>query len=135
MFRLAGALLLSLNLLFSGASEAAPRAAAKKAAPAAAARRPASAAPAAKAQAKPQAKPPVDTRYKVRAPAASAYVVGNSSGGMASIGGVAESDKAIQVMGQARNLSMMLTLRNEKDRIKFVEVRRHFRPEISQTQY
>ncbi len=113
----------------------APAKAAAKAAPAAKAKAPARAVASTRAPAKAAPAAKNDTSYKVRMPAAAAFIPNADRGGMASIGGVAESDKAIQVTGQSRNLSMLLTLRNEKDRIKFVEVRRDFRPEIGQTQY
>lgn len=55
--------------------------------------------------------------------------------GMASIGGVQEAEKPLEVTGQSRNLSMVLVLKNEKDKIKFVEVRRNFKNEVKQTQF
>jgi hypothetical protein len=61
-----------------------------------------------------------------RAPAAA--FLSNSSG-------VKEVDKPLQVTGQSRNLSMMLTLKNEKDKVKFVEVRRSYRDQVPFTRF
>ena len=36
-------------------------------------------------------------------------------------------DKPLQVNGQTRNLSMMLVLKSEKEKITFVDVRRNFK--------
>jgi hypothetical protein len=66
-----------------------------------------------------------------RAPARSAP----QERGMASVGGVAEAEKPLEVTGQSRNLSMVLVLKNDKDKIKFVEVRRNFKNEVKQTQF
>ena len=38
--------------------------------------------------------------------------------------------KPLEVKGQSRNLNMMLVLRNEKDKIKFVKMRENYREEI-----
>ena len=43
--------------------------------------------------------------------------------------------KPMEIKGQARNLSMLLTLKNNKDKIKFVEPRSDYRPEILKTNY
>jgi hypothetical protein len=53
----------------------------------------------------------------------------------ANIGGVKEVEKPIQVTGQSRNLSMLLTLKNEKDKVKFVEVRRSYRDQVPYTRF
>lgn len=53
----------------------------------------------------------------------------------ASMGAVQEAEKPLEVTGQSRNLSMSLTLRNEKDKIKFIEIRRTFRDEVRGTGY
>lgn len=48
-------------------------------------------------------------------------------------GGGGEADggqKPLEVNGQSRNLNMMLVLRNDKDKIKFVKVRENYRDEI-----
>jgi|GEM_PF-6323830 len=61
---------------------------------------------------------------------------GNAGGG--SYGGALESSgstKATEVKGQIRNLSMMLVLKNQKDRIEFVRMRRDYRKEILETKY
>ena len=45
------------------------------------------------------------------------------------------AQKPLEVKGQSRNLNMLLTLRNDKDKIKFVKVRDNYREEIlEQTQ-
>ena len=41
------------------------------------------------------------------------------------------SQKPLEVNGQSRNLNMMLVLRNDKDKIKFVHPRENYRDEIS----
>lgn len=46
-----------------------------------------------------------------------------------------EVQKPLQVTGQSRNLSMMLVLKSEKDRVRFVEVRRSYRGEVLKTDY
>ena len=51
---------------------------------------------------------------------------GGSMGGM---------KKPIEVKGQSRTLSMMLILKNKKDRVNFVKIRNNFRPEILGTQF
>lgn len=40
------------------------------------------------------------------------------------------TQKPLEVNGQSRNLNMMLVLRNDKDKIKFVKVRENYRNEI-----
>jgi hypothetical protein len=40
------------------------------------------------------------------------------------------SQKPLEVNGQSRNLNMMLVLRNDKDKIKFVHPRENYRDEI-----
>jgi hypothetical protein len=62
----------------------------------------------------------------------------SGSGGGSSYGGALESSgsgKATEVKGQIRNLSMMLVLKNQKDRIEFVRMRRDYRKEILDTKY
>jgi hypothetical protein len=41
------------------------------------------------------------------------------------------SQKPLEVNGQSRNLNMMLVLRNDKDKIKFVRPRESYRDEIT----
>jgi len=41
------------------------------------------------------------------------------------------SQKPLEVNGQSRNLNMMLVLRNDKDKIKFVHPRENYRDEIA----
>lgn len=45
------------------------------------------------------------------------------------------ADKPIQVKGQNRNISMMLTLKSEKDKINFGDIRDNYNSEISTTSY
>jgi hypothetical protein len=49
--------------------------------------------------------------------------------------GSKEVDKPLQVKGQSRNLSMMLMLKGEKDKIKFGEVRENYRREVRDTSF
>jgi hypothetical protein len=44
-------------------------------------------------------------------------------------------DKALEVRGQSRNLSMMLVLKNRKENIDFVHPREHYQNEIRATIY
>lgn len=46
-----------------------------------------------------------------------------------------DPNSAIEVRGQARTLSMMLVLKNGKDGINFIKVRKDYRPEILSTDY
>lgn len=43
--------------------------------------------------------------------------------------------RALEIRGQSRTLSMMLVLKNGKENINFVKVRRHYREEILGTEY
>lgn len=47
--------------------------------------------------------------------------------------GVSDSQKALEVKGQARNLSMMLVLKNRSDNIDFVKPRQNYNDEIKNT--
>ena len=47
--------------------------------------------------------------------------------------GVSDSNKALEVKGQTRNLSMMLTLKNRGDNIDFVKPRQNYQSEIKNT--
>ncbi len=49
--------------------------------------------------------------------------------------GSQEVDKPLKVQGQSRNLSMMLMLKKEKDKIKFGEIRENYNYEISKTNF
>ena len=49
--------------------------------------------------------------------------------------GVSSVKKPLEVRGQSRNLSMMLVLKNSKDKIEFVNVRENFEKEILNTSY
>ena len=44
-----------------------------------------------------------------------------------------KNQKPLQVTGQSRSLNMMLVLRNEKDKIQFVPVRKDFKDKIQET--
>ena len=46
------------------------------------------------------------------------------------MGGSGDLQKPLEVNGQSRNLNMMLVLRNDKDKIKFVKVRENYHDEI-----
>src|SRR4051812_6933380 len=46
-----------------------------------------------------------------------------------------DPNSAVEVRGQARTLSMMLVLKNGKDSINFIKVRKDYRPEILNTDY
>lgn len=46
-----------------------------------------------------------------------------------------DPNSAVEVRGQARTLSMMLVLKNGKDSINFIKVRKDYRPEIQATDY
>lgn len=41
-----------------------------------------------------------------------------------------EGQKPLEINGQNRNLNMMLVLRNDKDKIKFVKMRENYHDEI-----
>ena len=49
--------------------------------------------------------------------------------------GLASAKKPLEVRGQSRQLSMMLVLKNSKDKIEFVKVRENFEKEILNTSY
>jgi hypothetical protein len=46
-----------------------------------------------------------------------------------------DPNKALEIRGQSRTLSMMLVLKNGKENINFIKVRKDYRPEISSTQF
>lgn len=46
-----------------------------------------------------------------------------------------DPNSAIEVRGQARTLSMMLVLKNGKDAINFIKVRKDYHAEIMDTSY
>lgn len=46
-----------------------------------------------------------------------------------------DSEKALEVRGQSRNLSLMLVLKNNKESLDFVQPRNSFRKEIQNTNY
>ena len=60
-----------------------------------------------------------------------------STGGAGKTGDPAKLDPnaALEVRGQSRTLSMMLVLKNGKEAINFIKVRRDYRPEITTTPY
>lgn len=43
--------------------------------------------------------------------------------------------KAVEIRGQSRTLSMMLVLKNGKENINFIKIRKDYQPEIAGTQY
>jgi hypothetical protein len=60
-----------------------------------------------------------------------------STGSTANPGDPLKNDpnKALEVRGQSRTLSMMLVLKNGKEGINFIKVRESYRPEITSTPY
>ena len=62
----------------------------------------------------------------VRRPAAIAGGVPTSHG---------DPNQAVEIRGQSRTLSMMLVLKNGKENINFIKVRKDYNPEIIGTQY
>ena len=46
-----------------------------------------------------------------------------------------DPNSAVEIRGQARTLSMMLVLKNGKDSINFIKVRKDYRSEIAKTEY
>lgn len=46
-----------------------------------------------------------------------------------------DPNAAVEVRGQARTLSMMLVLKNGKDAINFIKVRKDYKPEIMKTEF
>ena len=46
-----------------------------------------------------------------------------------------DPNSAVEIRGQARTLSMMLVLKNGKDGINFIKVRKDYRPEIPATDF
>lgn len=51
------------------------------------------------------------------------------------ISGSHNIEKPMKVTGQTRTLSMMLVLKNKKEKIKFINVRKNYREEILKTEY
>ena len=45
------------------------------------------------------------------------------------------AENPLQVRGQVRNLNMMLILKNKKEKLNQIEVRRDYRNEIKKTKY
>jgi hypothetical protein len=50
-------------------------------------------------------------------------------------GGSLNASKALEIRGQARTLSMMLILRNNRENINFVKVRENYQSEIAKTEF
>lgn len=50
-------------------------------------------------------------------------------------GGPREVEKPLNINGQTRNLSMMMTLKNDKDQIQFLDIRRNYKNEVPKTNY
>jgi hypothetical protein len=46
-----------------------------------------------------------------------------------------DPNSAVEIRGQARTLSMMLVLKNGKDGINFIKVRKDYKPEIQATDF
>ena len=46
-----------------------------------------------------------------------------------------EPNHAVEIRGQSRTLSMMLVLKNGKENINFIKIRKDYNPEITGTQY
>jgi len=46
-----------------------------------------------------------------------------------------DPNAALEVRGQARTLSMMLVLKNSKESINFIKVRKDYKPEIGITEF
>lgn len=83
----------------------------------------------------PRSQPKGNRRAAPDTPRAKSAGGGGQERTMASVGGVQEAEKPLEVTGQSRNLNMVLVLKNDKDKIKFVEVRRSYRDEVKKTQY
>jgi hypothetical protein len=56
-------------------------------------------------------------------------------GGAAAGGGKNDPNHAVEIRGQSRTLSMMLVLKNGKENINFIKIRKDYSPEIAGTQY
>ncbi len=70
---------------------------------------------------------PVSTATNVRKPA--------SLSSSSSLAAAADPNRAVEVRGQARTLSMMLVLKNGKENINFIQVRKDYNPEIQATEF
>jgi hypothetical protein len=46
-----------------------------------------------------------------------------------------DPNRSIEIRGQSRTLSMMLVLKNDKDSINFIKVRKDYNPEILATEF
>lgn len=55
--------------------------------------------------------------------------------GMPAARAIADSDRSIKVRGQNRNFSMLLTIKSEKDKVRFGEIRDSYKKEIIRTRY
>ncbi len=60
-------------------------------------------------------------------------VIGAAVFAAAAVADEKTNQKPLQVTGQSRSLNMMLVLRNEKDKIQFVPVRKDFKDKIQET--
>jgi len=49
--------------------------------------------------------------------------------------GTQEVEKPLRISGQSRNLSMMLVLKNDKDKVRFANVRRSYRDRLPDTRF
>ena len=55
--------------------------------------------------------------------------------GEGKLSGNTEVDKPLKVVGQTRNVSMLLTFKNKKDKIEFPPIRENYKKEISRTRW
>ena len=62
-------------------------------------------------------------------------LAGVGPGGAAAGGGKNDPNHAVEIRGQSRTLSMMLVLKNGKENINFIKIRKDYSPEIAGTQY
>src|SRR3954469_8665094 len=78
------------------------------------------------AKPKPSAPPPKAPVAAPRKPSKAAKAPSGGGGNMIGSGGMATVDKPLKVMGQTRTLSMMLVLKNKKEKIDFINVRQNY---------
>lgn len=71
-----------------------------------------------------------ETKQSSRSPASVAFAQPPTTAPKA-----VDPNAAVEIRGQSRTLSMMLVLKNGKDEINFIKVRKDYKPEISRTQY
>ncbi len=61
--------------------------------------------------------------------------VGGGGGTVGPGGAKNDPNHAVEIRGQSRTLSMMLVLKNGKENINFIKIRKDYNPEIAGTQY